>query len=232
MQTTQKPGYQDLFGQTITDMANAIATRPNEDDAKRQRRAAAAVRSIMGFQPRDAAEVMLAGHAVMYHEVIVDNIRRTLHGEPEQTGRATRANIAAMDRAYQSSLRHLRLYQKRPGEGSRDADLERTEARIAPAAAETRAISPKPAPVPRPAPVAETRPPAPPDPTHVPVDVIRMVPRGSAGLPPSAPGLAPVCMTSPLAAQAVVSATGAASFRLDQSRPGRAPKATDIGSTR
>ncbi len=217
MQTAQQPSYQDHFGQTISDMADAIAVRPGENEAKQTRRFSAAVRAIMSFRPRDTTEVMLAGHVVMYHEVIVDNVQRIFRGEPEPARRATRAHGVAMDRAYQSSLRHLRLYQKRPDEGSRDA---------APATTKTPVAAPKPAP----APVTKAPVPVPPRPEPSPVEVIRMVPRGSPGLGSTPPGPTPVCMASPLAAQAMLNAGNHGSLRSTEAKTGRATTAAATGT--
>ncbi len=227
MQATQDMNFQDHFTHVIGEMAEAIAVRPNEDDAKRRRRAAAAVRSIMSYRPRDATEVMLAGHAVMYHEVIVDNIQRSLRGEPDQARRATRANIAAMDRAYLSSLRDLRLYQKRPDEGRRELPAARTEAEDAP---------PRPAPAAQPAPVSKARPPVPahpgaPLPAQSPIDVIRTAPRDPLALrsPPPEPAL--VCMAAPSAVQAVVNARDPTNFRFTQTQLRGAARTPDMGKT-
>jgi hypothetical protein len=86
----------------------------------------------MAFAPRDAIEAMLAGHCLMFHELIVDSVRLTLNGEPAPARRATRGNIVAMDKAFGNNLARLERYRTRqaeaPAETRQDA---RTETEIA-----------------------------------------------------------------------------------------------------
>ena len=84
----------ELFTHVITDMANAIAERPGETQEQRFIRAQTASSLILGFAPTDMVQLMLAGHAVMFHAVIADSVGHTLRGEIDQVRRATRANMS------------------------------------------------------------------------------------------------------------------------------------------
>ncbi len=63
---------------------------------------------------------MLAGHCVMFHEVMVAGVLDTLRGEEPRMRRSTRSNLVAMNRAFLDTLTRLERYQERPAEGRRD----------------------------------------------------------------------------------------------------------------
>jgi hypothetical protein len=102
-------------------MANAICERFGETKQQQAVRAMSAAHAIMGFMPRDVAEVTIAGHCVMFHELMTDSVRLTLRGETGPMRRATRSSIVAMDNAFGKNLERLEHYQTRNAEGSRDA---------------------------------------------------------------------------------------------------------------
>jgi len=113
-------GFKELFNHVIGDMAKALCQRNGESEQTRYARCQAAVQMIMGFMPRDVIEAMLAGHCVMFHELIVDSARHTLLGEIDRTRRATRGGIVAMDKCFAANLERLGHYQLRPSTGRRD----------------------------------------------------------------------------------------------------------------
>jgi hypothetical protein len=113
-------GFQDLFNHVIGDMAKAVCHRNGESEERRYQRLQAAVQMIMGFMPRDVIEAMLAGHCVMFHELIVDSVRHTLLGEVDTMRRATRGGIVAMDKSFRGNLDQLGHFQLRPSTGRRD----------------------------------------------------------------------------------------------------------------
>jgi hypothetical protein len=87
----------------------------------------------MGFRPRDAIEALLAGHCVMFHEVMVDSVHDTLRGELDTMRRGTRSNLVALNKAFNGNLDRLERYQLRPSEGSREAaEAQAADARSAP----------------------------------------------------------------------------------------------------
>jgi hypothetical protein len=128
---TQPPfGPNDVLTHIITDMAQAVSWRRDEPESRRLVRAQAAARTIVAFQPRDAIEAMLAGHCVMFHELIVDSVQTTLRGELDSTRRATRSGIVAMDKAFGANLLRLEQYRTRQATAAEPADI-RTETEVA-----------------------------------------------------------------------------------------------------
>ncbi len=114
-------GFKELFTHVIGDMARAVCERNGETRDQQVVRSQATVHTIMGFLPRDVIEAMLAGHCVMFHELMLDSVRDTLRGEMDTLRRSTRNNIVAMDKAFGNNLARLERYQNRPSEGRRDA---------------------------------------------------------------------------------------------------------------
>jgi hypothetical protein len=120
MQSQAQFGFKDMLTQVIGDMARAMCRRNDESEQRQRDRVEAAVRMIMGFLPRDLIEAMLAGHCVMFHELMVDNVRHTLLGEVDTMRRSTRASVVAMDKCFGNNLTRLEHYQRRPSTGSRE----------------------------------------------------------------------------------------------------------------
>jgi len=113
-------GFKELFAHIVGDIAKAVCERNGETRLQQIDRSQAAVHTIMGFLPRDVIEAMLAGHCVMFHEMMVASVLDTLRGELDTMRRATRSSIVAMDKAFANNLSRLEHYQLRPSEGSRD----------------------------------------------------------------------------------------------------------------
>jgi hypothetical protein len=121
METQPEFGFKELFTHLIGDMAKAVAERPGESQQQQGTRIQAATYMVVGLQPRDVIEAMLAGHCMMFHELLVDSMRNTMRGEADQVRRATRANIVTMNQAFDNCLSRLEYFQTRPSEGRRDA---------------------------------------------------------------------------------------------------------------
>ncbi len=121
MDTQPAFGFRELLNHVVGDMAKAVCERGGESKQQQFARYQATVHMIMGFLPRDVIEAILAGHCVMFHEMMTDSVRVTLRGEADGTRRATRGNIVAMDKVFGNNLARLERYQTRPAEGRRDA---------------------------------------------------------------------------------------------------------------
>ena len=109
-----------LLATIIDGIANAVCERPGESLQQRATRIRAASETIRAFQPGDAIQAMLAGHCLMFHELIVDSVLHTLRGEPDTARRATRSNIVAMDKAFGNNLTRLERAKTRDAEASPD----------------------------------------------------------------------------------------------------------------
>jgi len=118
-------GFKELFTHLVGNVAKAVSERDGETREQQLNRSRAAVHTIMGMRPRDAIEVMLFGQCLMIHEVLIDTVHRTLHGESDIHRRATRSGIVAMAKAFGNHLVQLERYQARPAEGRRDMPEQR-----------------------------------------------------------------------------------------------------------
>ena len=114
-------GFKDLYAHVVGGMAKAVSERNGQTRQQQSAHSQAVVHTIMGFRPRDVIEVMLAGHCVMFHEVLVESVHATLRGEPDPARHAPRPNLVALDKAFRGNLDLLERYQLRPAEGRRDA---------------------------------------------------------------------------------------------------------------
>ena len=110
-------GFEHLLTFAVTDMAKAVSVRHGETEARQFARCQAAVHMIMGFQPRDVIEVLLAGHCVMVHEVMTADVHDSLRGEAP----SNRRTLVALNKAFNDNLDRLERYRQRPAEGRRDA---------------------------------------------------------------------------------------------------------------
>jgi len=118
MDTQPAFGLKELFSQVIGDVARVLCGRNGDTQDQVVARSHALVRMILGFAPADVIEAMIAGHCVMFHELIVASVSDALLGEHETVRRATRANIVAMDKAFGNSLTRLERYRtQRPEAG-------------------------------------------------------------------------------------------------------------------
>lgn len=102
-------GFDELFTHTLSDMAKAVSERRGESPEQQFARCQAAVHLIMGFQPRDVIEVMLAGHCVMVHEVMTVDVHASLRDEK-------RRPVVALNKAFNDNLDRLERYRQRPAE--------------------------------------------------------------------------------------------------------------------
>jgi hypothetical protein len=125
-------GTKELFSHVIGDMAKAISERNGESKQQQFVRSQAAVHTILSFLPRDAIEAMLAGHCVMFHEVITDSIRETLRGEVDNMRQSTRGNLVALNKAFNGNLDRLRRFQTAASDAVR-VDLQPAQAKAEPA---------------------------------------------------------------------------------------------------
>ena len=104
MDTTPASDFQEVLIHVVSDMAQAVSEHRGGSQQQRLAHAQNAARSVLAFQPADAVEAMIAGHCVMFHEMIVDTVQTIPRGESDATRRATRNSIVAMDKAFGNNL--------------------------------------------------------------------------------------------------------------------------------
>ena len=98
MQAEQEFGVREVFSHVIGDMAKAISERSGEGKLEQFIRARVAAAMIVDLEPRDVMQVMLAGHCVMFHEVMTDSVHETLRGE--LPGPVRRATLTRFDQVF------------------------------------------------------------------------------------------------------------------------------------
>jgi len=128
MESQTSLGLDEVLAHIAGGIASAVSERAGEPPEMRRVRARAAALAIQTFAPRDAIEAMIAGHCVLFHELIVDAVPDALRGGTETTRRATRSNIVAMDRAFGNNLTRLERHRKRLAKAT-DANAIAVQAR-------------------------------------------------------------------------------------------------------
>ena len=108
----------------VGDMAKALGERSGETPGRGVARAQGAAMMIMAFLPRDVIEATLASHCVMFHDLMVISAHDTLCAEDTEERRAGMQDLLALNKAFCGNLGHLKHYQKRVAEGSREAVAE------------------------------------------------------------------------------------------------------------
>jgi len=126
MDTTATLSLKDLLIHIVGGIAKAVCERPGEPQPRQFARTQAAAQTIMAFQPRDAIEAMLAGHCLMFHELIVDDV----HAALRDGAAATRSGIVAMDKAFGANLTRLQRHRAHDGTAAEPAE-GRAETEIA-----------------------------------------------------------------------------------------------------
>jgi hypothetical protein len=123
METLPEFGFKELFTHLVADMAKAVCERAGEGRERQVARSQAAAHTVIGLKPRDMIEAMLAGHCMMFHELMVDSVRDALRGEPAAARRAARASILNMNKSFDNCLSRLEYYQTRPSHGHQDVHV-------------------------------------------------------------------------------------------------------------
>ena len=121
MQPSPDAAFPEPMLSIVGDMACALANRPGETPALGQARAAAAVRAMMAFLPRDGIEAMLASHCVLFHTLLTDSAKDGRGGEETLPFRGGQRGLLALNKAFLDNMKALRACQARPPEGQRDS---------------------------------------------------------------------------------------------------------------
>ena len=71
----------DVIASVVGQVADAVSQRVGKSARRQDERARATTDAIMAFEPRDAIEAIVGSHCLMFHELIVATVHRTLCGE-------------------------------------------------------------------------------------------------------------------------------------------------------
>jgi hypothetical protein len=108
--------FEMLATEILRGIIETVAERPGDTEPRRYARHQTAVFSVMAFLPRDAMEIMLAGHCVMFNHLLADGTRDLLRGQAELTKLRARPQLNAMGNAFLKHLAQLIRLQQRPAD--------------------------------------------------------------------------------------------------------------------
>lgn len=95
-------------------VTRAICIRGDESPAQGESRTRQMVHTVLGFEPRDGLEYMLATMVFGHFNLILDSMRDVFQGQIDTMKLRTKSSIVALDRALIAMLRELRTEQRRP----------------------------------------------------------------------------------------------------------------------
>jgi hypothetical protein len=129
MIAAQQQTQQIVAQSMLRSIAETICDRPEDTEAQRDARSRDVIHTVLGFQPRDPVEIMLAGMVVTHVHLVQDSARDVLRGQEELLKARTKSTIVALDRGMIGCLKELRMARTRA--------LAAGDSAEAPAAADT-----------------------------------------------------------------------------------------------
>jgi hypothetical protein len=109
-----QPMPQSVVQDMLQIVARAICDRPGDTAAQREGRTRQMVYSVLGFEPRDGLEYMLATTIVGHFHLILDSMRGVFEGQADSVKAKTKSGIVSLDRMMLGFIRELRLVRHRP----------------------------------------------------------------------------------------------------------------------
>jgi hypothetical protein len=134
-------------------VTRAMCDRPSDNAPQRESRTRQMIHSVLGFEPRDGLEYMLATIAFGHFQLILDSIRDVFQGQSDAMKIKNKTTIVALDRMMLEMIEKLSVVRRRPmaysgvgiAEDARAAPTrpaEPTDAGVAPEAAGATASMP------------------------------------------------------------------------------------------
>jgi hypothetical protein len=128
MNTVCQPLPQSVIEEMLQIAAQSMCDRAGDTPEQRASRTRQMVYAILGFEPRDGLEYMLATMVVGHFQLILQAMHEALWGQSDSIKARTRTGIVSLDRAMLSFVRELRLIRQRPlarwaEDAKRDADV-------------------------------------------------------------------------------------------------------------
>jgi hypothetical protein len=114
MTTFCQPLPQSVGQEMLQVAARAICDRPGDKPFLRESRTRQMVYSVLGFEPRDGQEYMLATMIVGHYQLILDSMRQVFQGQMDSMIARTKSGIVSLDRAMLAFERDMRMAQRRP----------------------------------------------------------------------------------------------------------------------
>ncbi len=104
-------GFEQVAIELIRGVVDIVAACPGMAEDQRFIKQQTVVHGVMGFQPRDPVEVMLAGQCVIYDNILRDAARDLLHGQDEPLKARARTGTLASGKLFLSTFAVLRRMQ-------------------------------------------------------------------------------------------------------------------------
>jgi hypothetical protein len=124
----QEPGVTNTNSHIIADVAGVLSRRAGEGPERQATRLRVATDMIEDFRPRNVVEAMLAGHSVMFHELMLDTVRDALREEPGPRRRGSRTLILAFNKALHQNLDWFAAGQAEPADAGAVIDQQPRDA--------------------------------------------------------------------------------------------------------
>ncbi|MGA3005515.1 MAG: hypothetical protein ABSE20_27745 [Acetobacteraceae bacterium] len=100
----------NAISEITQEVIETVADRPGDSPAKRFARQQSTAWTMMSFLPRDPVEAMLAGHCVVFDNLLRDTARDALCGQPMELKRRTRSQSQAFGKLF---LVHIEKFDQR-----------------------------------------------------------------------------------------------------------------------
>src|SRR5580704_13098796 len=95
-------------------VTRAICDRPSDSGPQRESRTRQMIHSVLGFEPRDGLEYMLATIAFGHFQLILDSMRDVFQGQSDAMKIKNKTTIVALDRMMLQMIKELSVVRRRP----------------------------------------------------------------------------------------------------------------------
>ena len=114
MNTHCQPLPPPVADELLQVVARAICDRPTDNVPQRKSRVRQLVHAVMGFEPRDGLEYMLATIAFGHFQLILNSMRDAFQGQSDALKAKNKTTICALDRMMLEMFKELRVVRRRP----------------------------------------------------------------------------------------------------------------------
>jgi hypothetical protein len=114
MNTHCQPLPSQVAEELLQVVTRAVCDRPADSAQQRESRTRQMIHSVLGFEPRDGLEYMLATIAYGHFQLILDSMRDAFQGQSEVMKAKNKTTIVALDRMMLQMIKELGLVRRRP----------------------------------------------------------------------------------------------------------------------
>src|SRR6266700_3084278 len=95
----------EVFAEQLLAVLDTVADKPYPTDQRRYAARQAAAQTMVAYNPRDAVETSMAGHCVVYDNVLRDLARDLLRGQAEEQKTKTAPALFNSGRMFLATLK-------------------------------------------------------------------------------------------------------------------------------